>query len=165
MSAENNEILEVLHKIERHLAKLAGGNGAARSGGGLVADTSDLDSQYGDPEVRKDPTRWIADGGKSFVGLRFSQCTPEYLDALASLKDWMADKDEQKGTEEGTKYARYGRLDASRARGWAERLRNGWAPKTRAAAAPAPYGKSGHGASAKHTAPKDPFDDDDSLPF
>jgi len=33
------------------------------------------------------------------------------------------------------------------------------------APAPAPYGKSGHGASAKHTAEKGPFEDDDSLPF
>jgi hypothetical protein len=54
-----------------------------------------------------------------------SECPPAYLDLVASRLDYFAAK------EEDAKKARYNRLDASRARGWAARLRNGWKPAQR----------------------------------
>lgn len=145
----NAEVLKTLKSIDERVSRVegmlmalcagrgaSGGNGATggakaspggsqRSGGGEVAGERDLDSQYGDPTIKKDPKRWT---GESYAGCRYSECPPEYLDVLADLKDWMADKDEEKGTDDGKKFARYGRLDAARARGWAERKRNGWTP-------------------------------------
>lgn len=137
--AYNAEVLKALKSIEDRVSRIegmlmvlarggqqqaaSGGNG--KTGGGLVAPASDLDSQYGNPVVRKDPKRW---SGASYAGCHFSECPPEYLESLADFKDWQADRDEEKGTEDGIKYARYGRKDAARARGWAERLRNGWTP-------------------------------------
>lgn len=95
---------------------------------GAIAPDSDLDGQWGDPDVRKDPPRW---NGPSYAGRRYSQCPPEYLDVLASLFDWKAGKDDEKGTDEGKKYAGYARKDAARARGWAKRLRDGWVAPSR----------------------------------
>jgi hypothetical protein len=88
-----------------------------------IAPDSDLDSQWGDPEVRKDSPQWLKMGGESYVGRRFSECPPDYLEALASFFDWKAGKDEAEGTPEKLKYAGYARKDAARARGWAKRDR------------------------------------------
>lgn len=99
--------------------------------GGKVASDRELDSDWGNPVVRKDPRGWKGD---SFVGCRFSECPPEYLDELASLFDWMGDKDEEEGkTYKGKPTAPYKRSDAGRARGWAKRLRDGWKPSNGAA--------------------------------
>jgi len=85
-----------------------------------IASEADLDSKYGDPEVRaKAPKDWT---GEEQKGKRFSECPPTYLDLLAARFDYFA------GREEDPTKARYNRLDASRARGWAQRLRNGWKP-------------------------------------
>lgn len=111
------------------LAALSGGGAAARNGrgdgasnaGGAVADDRELDSDKGDPTVQRDPKRWK---GESFIGCRFSECTPDYLDVMAEQKDWQADNPRE-GKEQ---YAKYDRKDAARARGWARRIRNGWQP-------------------------------------
>lgn len=148
----NAEILQTLKDLRDRVVKIEGillalcsardvapgggkapkSNGASqqKTGGGVVAEARDLDGQYGDPTVKKDPKQWP---GESYAGCKFSECPADYLDILADLKDWMADKDEQKGTPDGTKYAKYGRLDAARARGWSERKRNGWVPPERLA--------------------------------
>jgi hypothetical protein len=86
-----------------------------------IAPDSDLDSQWGDPEVRKDSPQWIKMGGASYVGRKFSECPSDYLEALASFFDWKAGKDEAEGTPEKLKYAGYARKDAARARGHAKR--------------------------------------------
>ena len=88
---------------------------------GAMAPDSDLDGQWGNPAVRRDPARWPGDSHK---GEFYSDCPPNYLDSLAGFLDWCADRDEEKGTEDGAKYARYGRMDAARARGWAHRIRS-----------------------------------------
>jgi hypothetical protein len=105
---------------------MSGGTG---SKGGGVANDAELDSQYGDPEIRKDPTEkyWT---GASYAGCRLSQCPADYLDAFAKYKDACAYAGEKEGSEKKKKYADYDRRDAARARGWATRLRNGWKPKT-----------------------------------
>jgi hypothetical protein len=89
-----------------------------------VATDDDLDGQYGNPEIRKDPPRWT---GESFVGCRFSEASPEYLETLAGFLDWKAresDKKDERVKGGGLK-SRFIRLDAARARGWAARIRGG----------------------------------------
>jgi hypothetical protein len=90
-----------------------------------VADDADLDGQWGDPEVRKDPKRW---DGESQVGKRFSECPAEFLRTLASFFIWQAEKDEKSGDEQKIKYAGYKRRDAARALGWAKRIDAGYKP-------------------------------------
>lgn len=126
----SEEITERLVRIEEKLdAILRGGRPAvALAATGAVAPESELDSQYGNPLVRKDPKRWTESGGASCVGRKYAECPPDFLDALASLLEWQAGKDDEKGTPEGTKYAGYARKDAARARGWAKRIRSGWVP-------------------------------------
>lgn len=104
----------------RMLAMLDGVDGAPsqRASVGAVADDRDLDSQYGDPEVRFDPKRW---DGPSYVGKRYSECPSDYLDTLAGFLDWSAGKDESSGDEKKVKNASYRRRDAARARGWSRR--------------------------------------------
>jgi hypothetical protein len=139
----SNEGLELLKRIAKDVAdiKAALSAGAAASAsalgvqgsapssgsGGGVASDRDLDSEHGDPEVRRDPkdTYWI---GASYVGCRFSTCPPDYLDAMAKYKDACAYASEKEGKPEKQKYVAYDRRDAARARGWAARLRGGWKP-------------------------------------
>lgn len=79
----------------------------------------DIDDQYGDPTVRKDPPKW---DGESMVGRRYSECPPAFLRKLAGFLDWKAGKTEQEGDPERQKYVGYDRKDAARARAWAERI-------------------------------------------
>ena len=115
------EILTVLRRIEQKLDRaIAGGGGD----GPEVAADADLDSQWGDEEVKKSPPRWRGD---DYAGKRMSECPPDFLDAFAEFKDYCADRDERKvGDEKAQKYAGYNRRSAARARGWAKRLRAGW---------------------------------------
>lgn len=120
------EILVELRQLRAELAEvkallLRGGSAVPGAPGSItVATDYDLDSQYGDEEVKRDPKRWT---GQPVAPCRMSQCPPDYLDELASFKDWQAGKEEEKGTPEGKKYAGYDRKSAARARGWAARLR------------------------------------------
>jgi hypothetical protein len=103
---------------EKPASRVATTNGAA------VADDSDLDGEWGDPIVKKDPSRWKGD---SYAGSRMSQCPSDYLRAVASLVDWQADQDEKTNhvytNKEGKQVptAPFKRRDAARARGWAKR--------------------------------------------
>ncbi len=128
-----NEEVQLLREILTTLREIRDGaragspsaGGAPSSAGGTVAGDRELDSEWGNPIVRKDPRDWK---GPSFVGCNFSECPPEYLDQLAGLFDWMADRDEEKGavTKGKKPSAPYKRSDAARARGWAKRARDGW---------------------------------------
>ena len=108
-----------LHALEARVSKLE------EAAGLKPASDKELDSQYGNPEIKKDPPRWK---GPSFVGRRYSECTPEYLENLASFCDWKAGRDAAAGkmTRGGKPLADLVRRDAARARGWANRLREGW---------------------------------------
>lgn len=119
-----NDLELRVSKLEDQVAKLLAGSVARPVS--TVADDAELDSKYGNPDVRKDPPRWK---GASQVGKRFSDCPPEFLDEFASFCDWKAGKDDEKNTDDGRKYAGYARKDAARARGWAARIRNGWQAK------------------------------------
>lgn len=85
----------------------------------------DLNDKYSDPDVRKDPRDWT---GPSMVGKKYSQCSSEYLEMLAGLLDWQANKDDEAGktwtSKDGTKTrpsSTFARTDAARARAWAAR--------------------------------------------
>lgn len=86
-----------------------------------VADDYDLDSPYGDPEVRRDPPRWK---GEPMAGKRYSQTSPAFLECIAGFLEWAASQAEAKGemTTGGKPRAPYLRRDAARARGWRLRL-------------------------------------------
>jgi hypothetical protein len=157
---------ELLTAILLELRKLNAGASAGGTGpaGGTVASDYELDGQYGNPEIKKDPPRW---SGDSMVGRRFSQTSPDYLDTVAGFKDWSAAKDDAAGAvdDKGRPKSHWARKDASLARGWAKRLRDGFKPV--ASNGGSRYGASGHGASAKHTGSPDGYGDSvgGDIPF
>lgn len=108
-------------KLTAMLAALGGGGGAV-AGALPIASDADLDGDHGDPLIRgKDPKNWQ---GESFSGRHMSEASADYLDELAGLLEWKAKKEEADPAK--SKYAKYSRADAARARGWARRKRNGW---------------------------------------
>ncbi len=127
----NIEQLETrLTILETRMAKMEAGK-VAPEAKTPVASASDLDGTFGNPVVKYDlKEKYYV--GPSFIGKKFSECSPEYLDATAKYYGacaYMA----RKGGEE--KKAGYKELDASRAAGWAARIRGGYvANKTTAQA-------------------------------
>jgi hypothetical protein len=137
----SDEHLELLKRIAKDVADIKAAMGASvlatasalgvqaaasnGSAAGGVASDAEMNGQYGDPEIRKDPSRW---SGEPFAGKRFSETTPDYLDCVASFKDWQAEKDEKADAKDakGRPRATWSRRDARLARGWAARLRAGW---------------------------------------
>jgi hypothetical protein len=124
-------VLAALARIEAKVDALKAAGGAtagSQPASGGAADDADLDSEWGDPIVKKDPTRWK---GASYAGCHMSECPADYLGVLASQFDWMAQKDdEQKKTWTSNKpgaqpvpASSFKRKDAARARGWAARAR------------------------------------------
>lgn len=91
---------------------------------GAIAEPRDLEGPYGNPEIRRDPPRW---SGPSFVGCRFSDASPEYLETLAGFLDWKAREADKKDerVKGGALKSKFIRLDASRARGWRKRIVEG----------------------------------------
>jgi hypothetical protein len=145
-------VLAALARIEAKVDALKASGGVAAvarpsAGAADDADDADLDSEWGDPIVKKDPGRWK---GASYASCHMSECPPDYLDVLAQQFDWMAQKDDEQGKtwtskKEGAQpipASSFKRKDAARARGWAARARanagrNG-APPGRAAAPSTP---------------------------
>lgn len=103
-------IEERLTKVETELAELK------KTPVRAALPEVDLDSQYGNPLVRKNPPRW---DGESFEGRPYSECSPAFLRTLAGFLQWKAGKEDEE--PEKAKYAKYSRLDAARALGWAAR--------------------------------------------
>jgi hypothetical protein len=127
--------IDLLASIDASLKKLVAiaerrqsirGGGASSSP--AIAPDRDLDSQYGDEEIKgKDPRDW---SGESMKGRRMSECPPEYLDMIAERYDYFAQKNDAEGKKDdrGRPKSNYDRRSAARARGWAARLRAGWKP-------------------------------------
>jgi hypothetical protein len=133
-----SEILAIVKRID---AKL---NAAKAGGEGEVASDADLDSQYGDETIKRDPSAKYWKGG-TLAGLRMSECPADYLLAYAKYKDACAFMNAKEGKEEKAKYVGYDRKSAARARGWAARVRDGKvAPKSQ---------------------PLAPLHEDDDVPF
>jgi hypothetical protein len=82
--------------------------------GAEVATDAELDGPRGDEVIRYDPPRWP---GESYAGCRLSECSPDYLETLASFNDWRA-RHPKPGQD-----PKWARLDARLARGWAARIR------------------------------------------
>lgn len=91
----------------------AGSAGPGRSG--QTSDDRDLDSQYGDPKVFRDPWGWK---GRTYKDEPFSRCPADFLEAIASDKDKYGEKLMREGDEIK---AGYQFREAARARGWARR--------------------------------------------
>lgn len=127
--------------LEARVAALESG-GAQRShsasAAGEVADDADLDGQYGNEPIRKMPSTkyW---SGDDFVGVRLSDCSPEFLDAFARYKDACAFMNEKKGDPATAKYTDYDRRDARRARGWRQRILDGVVTRAPRPAQPSGY--------------------------
>ena len=129
MQDQLNRIESLLISIDRKLASQAARPAAQATA--AVADASDLDSQWGDPEVKRDPPSWTKKGGPPVAPRAMSQGPADWLDAVASFYDWQAGKDDEtrktytnkKGEEVET--APFKRRDAARARGWSARVRAG----------------------------------------
>lgn len=92
---------------------------------GRTADDRDLDSQYGDPELRFTPRDWA---GPDYKHRHYSECPPELLDMVADSLEYFARRSDETNakTNSGKPKSEYERKDAARARGWAKRLRDGW---------------------------------------
>ncbi len=148
--------------VESRLAGSApSSSGGGTVGEGAIASDHDLDSQYGDELIRKDPPRWKGD---SFAGCKMSQCSSEYLRDLAGFFDWKAEKDTEQGTYKNAKgdmvptRPQYARKSAARARGWAKRnegLTSG--PSVASAAGGNDNGSFNYGGQATGS--------DDEIPF
>jgi hypothetical protein len=91
------------------------------SASGLFASDSDLDSQYGDEQIRFSPKSFR---GPDYTGKRMSQCSPEFLEALAEAMTYAANNPKP----DKLKYVAGNRRSAARARGWSRRLRAGVVP-------------------------------------
>jgi hypothetical protein len=90
---------------------------------GLFVPERELDTPRGNPQVKFPPRGW----GDEWKGKRFSECPPDFLDALAESLSYAA-AHPKAGRE---KFAEWNKLDAARARSWARRLRaGGWTPPT-----------------------------------
>lgn len=126
----SEESLTLLRSIDASLKALVARQApvtAASSSGPAVASDRDLDGPYGDQEIKAcDPRDWT---GEPMLGRRMSQCPAEYLDLLAERFDYFAEKNGA-GTEDEQKKAKYQKLDAARARGWAARIRAGRVKQT-----------------------------------
>lgn len=153
------ELEERLERIEKKLEQLLamsrGGSGdgartppSSNGRSGEIASDSDLDGPRGDPEVRFVPRRWTGGDNK---GKRYSECEPEFLDMLAEALEWFAQRDDDQGAvdKNGNPRGRWSRLDASRARGWAQRKRH-----ESGAGSSAPVGGSSSGMNARGGAPR-----------
>lgn len=127
------EAIVLLRSIDSSMKELLQIAKAKRTGGtspsASIASDRDLDSQWGDPQVKFNPRDW---NGEDCKGLKFSRCPPDFLDMLAETFDYFAGKAEaaDEKTDKGKPVAPYKRADAARARGWAARIRAGKVAQT-----------------------------------
>lgn len=122
----SDETLALLRSIDASLKQLLAVSKVSKPK--EIAPDSDLDGQYGDPIVKAaDPRDWT---GPTQKGKRFSECSSEYLELVASRLDYFADQAEKENklTSTGKPVAPFNRREAARARGWAKRVREGRVP-------------------------------------
>lgn len=131
----SEETVRLLKSIDASLKDLVAiakqrprGSTSSASTGGEATDAEMDDPKWGDPTIRRDPKRWT---GERMVGRRYSETSPEYLEVLATFKDWQAQQDEATNAtdDKGRPKSQWARKDARIARGWAARLRAGYKPK------------------------------------
>ena len=110
---------EIAEKVERGI-EAAGGFKETMVG--ETEPVEEMNGKYDDPIVMKDPPRWSKG---SFVGKKYSECTPEFLRDLAGFLDWAAADDKKNNIMTKTNKPRYlyREKDAKRARYWADKIR------------------------------------------
>ncbi len=126
MSDFEAKAIALLTSIDASLKALViAANRRAAANGPAVADDRDLDSQYGDEQLKFTPRDWM---GEPCKGKRMSDCSAEVLDLLASSFDYFAKKNDENGLKDdkGRPKSFYDKRSAARARGWAARMRSGW---------------------------------------
>jgi hypothetical protein len=137
MSDERTEIANLFGVIAQaagRIAVLMGGKVPSDTGGGDASPDSELDSKFGNEQIKRDPKRWT---GRPHAPCLMSECEPEFLECYAEFKDWTASKNDEKAAGNGpdgasaAKYAGYDRKSARRARGWRRRILAGWKPAER----------------------------------
>jgi hypothetical protein len=116
-----------IDKMRRAFADLRDRVTYIENASGLFASDRELDSQYGDPVVKFSIRDWH---GTSYVGKKYSECAPEFLEMLAERLSYSAAHPKEGAPE---KYAEFDKKNAQRARSWARRIRRGVAPPTFAA--------------------------------
>lgn len=123
---EPTQLDRIEAKIDQLLAaksaRAASSAPSAHAGSVKPAPDADLDGQYGDFVMKKDPPRYK---GPSFAGKKLSQTSAEYCEAVMGFKLWQAEKDAAAGDE---KKAAYATRDAERALGWKLRFESGYKP-------------------------------------
>lgn len=128
--AETDKARSALTQLEATIRAAAGmaPHALHEAAAPAVADDADLDSEWGNPQVRKNPPRWQ---GQDCAGLKYSDCPPDFLDTLAGFLDWQAGKADEKNEtlNNGKPRSMYLRKDAARARGHAARIRAKAAPR------------------------------------
>ena len=143
LQATQDRILRGVALLVTHLGaapRAAASSSASPPSQRIATDAEIDDPEYGDKTIRKDPSSKGARGwkGESYAGRRWSECPPDYLDALAGFLDWCAGKklEDASNTPDGSdekkkllKYARYDEDDAAKVRAWAARNRKA-APKS-----------------------------------
>lgn len=119
--AEVRALTAKVDALTAMVAKLASSSANAATKQLSLPDV-DLDSDHGDPEVRFLPKKWT---GRDYKGFRFSDTDPDFLDMLADSLEFFARKNDENGVKDskGGPKSKWDRLDAARARGWAERIR------------------------------------------
>jgi hypothetical protein len=139
MSDTRDEMIKLIREthalvisIDRRLAS-QGAKQAASAPTNEVADDADLDSQYGDEEIKRMPSEKYWQGA-DFAGSVMSACPADFLDAFAKYKDACAYMNEKSGDEAKAKYIGYDRKSARRARGWSARVKSGKVVQTKRAA-------------------------------
>jgi hypothetical protein len=82
----------------------------------------EMSGKYDNPIVIRDPPKWSKG---SFVGKKYSECTPDFLKDLAGFLDWAASDDKKNNTltAKGKPRYTYREQDAKRARYWANKIR------------------------------------------
>lgn len=113
-------------KLTSRIAKLEASKKLASNDSDSVASDRDLDSDHGDPVIRFGlKEKYWPEQPDPNIGYKFSECSPEYLDATAkylSAVAWACRR--ANGSQPADeKKAGYKEKDAARARGWAARIR------------------------------------------
>lgn len=122
MADRNDAVIALLTRIADGIDKLVAQQ--QRNAPPAIATDKDLDGRFGDPEVRMRVRDW---SGPDMKGKRMSQCPAAFLDLLAETLEWAAGKADanHETTDSGKPVGQYRRADAARARGWAQRIRDG----------------------------------------
>lgn len=125
MSTNGDQAITLLRSIDASLKQLLREMRAAKPP--EMATDQELDGPHGNEIVKFLPRDW---NGQDCKGSRMSDCPAEFLDQLADAYAYFARKNDEHDakTDTGVLKSIYDRRSERRARAWAARLRNGWAP-------------------------------------